>query len=116
MNAVTLSIFIWGIYVILIGLLLVFIPGKMLAMCGQEEPKDHWARIAGIIIISLGYFYLNSAQNEVYSFYQASIYARFFGLIGFSGLAFFKMAKPRIIFFGIIDAFGAIWTLLALIN
>jgi len=116
MNVATLSIFIWGIYVLLIGLLLVFIPSKTLALCGQENPKDHWVRVSGIIIISLGYFYLNAAQNEVYSFYQASIYARFAGLIGILGLTIFKMAKPRIIFFGIIDALGAIWTLLALIN
>jgi hypothetical protein len=116
MNPTTLSIFIWGIYVLLMGLLLVFIPGKTLVLCGQENPKDHWARIAGIIIISLGYFYLNAAQNEVYSFYQASIYVRFVGLIGFIGLAVFKMAKPRIIIFGIIDALGATWTLLTLIK
>ncbi len=97
MNAATLSIFIWGFYVLVMGLLLVFIPGRTLILCGQENPKDHWARIAGIIVISLGYFYLNAAQNEVYSFYQASIDARFGGFIGFLGLTIFKMAKPRII-------------------
>ena len=67
MNVATLSIFIWGIYVLLIGLLLVFIPSKTLALCGQENPKDHWARVAGIIIISLGYFYLNAAQKVVFT-------------------------------------------------
>lgn len=50
MNAATLSIFIWGIYVMLMGLLLVFIPGKTLILCGQENPKDHRPRIAGIVI------------------------------------------------------------------
>lgn len=61
MDAPTLSIFIWGIYVLLIGLLLVFIPGKTLILFGHDEPKDHWIRVVGIISISLGYFYLNSA-------------------------------------------------------
>ncbi len=98
------------------GLLLVFISGKTLILCGQENPKDHWARIAGIMIISLGYFYLNAAHNEVYSFYQASVYARLAGFLGFLGLALFKIAKPRIIFFGIIDALGATWTLITLID
>ena len=116
MDAPTLSIFIWGIYVLLIGLLLVFIPDKTLVLFGHEKPKDHWIRVVGIISISLGYFYLNSAQNEVYSFYWASIYTRIAGLIGFLGLVVFKIAKPRIILFGLIDAIGATWTLLALIN
>lgn len=90
MDAATLSIFIWGIYVLLIGVLLVFIPGQTLMLCGQENQKDHWPKIAGIIIVSLGYFCLNSAQNEVSSFYQKSIDARFLGLIGFIGLVFLK--------------------------
>ncbi|MEQ9310653.1 MAG: hypothetical protein RLN90_14445 [Balneolaceae bacterium] len=114
MDAPTLSIFIWGIYVILIGVLLLFMPGKTLILFGHEKPKDHWIRVVGIMALSLGYFYLNSAQNEVYSFYWASIYARIVGLIGFSGLVVFKIAKPKIILFGIIDAIGASWTLLTL--
>ncbi len=114
MDSVTLSIFIWGIYVTIIGVLLLFIPSKTLSLFGHEKPKDHWIRVVGIIALSLGYFYLNSAQNEVYSFYWASIYARIVGLIGFSGLVVFKIAKPKIILFGLIDAIGASWTLLTL--
>jgi len=116
MDAPTLSIFIWGIYVLLIGVFLILIPSKTLTLFGHEKPKDHWVRVVGIIVLSLGYFYLNSAQNEVYSFYWASIYARIAGLIGFSGLVIFKIAKPKIILFGLIDALGATWTLLTFIN
>lgn len=116
MDAPTLSIFIWGIYVLLIAVLLLFFPDKTLILFGHEKPKDHWIRVLGILAFSLGYFYLNSAQNEVYSFYWASIYARIAGLIGFSGLVVFKIAKPKIILFGLIDTIGAIWTLLTLIN
>jgi len=116
MDTATLSIFIWGIYVFLIGVLLLFIPDKTLIIFGYEKPKDHWVRVVGIIALSLGYFYLNSAQNEVYSFYWASIYARIAGLIGFSGLVAFKIAKPKIILFGLIDAIGAVWTLSTLIS
>jgi hypothetical protein len=116
MDAAKLSIFIWGIYVILIGVLLLFIPNKTLKLFGHEKPKDHWIRVVGIITLSLGYFYLNSAHNEVYSFYWASIFARVAGLIGFSGLVIFKIAKPKIIIFGLIDAIGATWTLLTLMN
>jgi hypothetical protein len=82
----------------------------------HDKPKDHWIRVVGVVTISLGYFYLNSAQNEVVSFYWASIYARTVGLICFSGLVLFKIAKPKMMFFGLIDAMGAGWTLITLIN
>ena len=116
MDAPTLSIFIWGIYVSLIGLLLFFIPDKTLFLFGHDKPKDYWVRVVGIITFSLGFFYLNSALNEVYSFYWASIYARIAGLIGFSGLVVFKIVKPKMILFGLIDLIGAVWTLLTLLS
>ena len=116
MDASTISIYIWGIYVILIGVLLLFIPSKTLILFGHKKPKDHWIRVVGIMALSLGYFYINSAHNEVYSFYWASIYARILGLIGFSGLVAFKITKPKIILFGLIDAMGAAWTLVTLIG
>lgn len=116
MDAPTLSIFIWGIYVLIIGLALVFIPGKTLLLLRHEEPRDHWIRVIGILAISMAIFYLNSALNEVYSFYSASIYARLTGFFGFLGLVVFKIFKPKIILFGIIDSLGAIWTVLTLIT
>ena len=116
MNTATLSIYIWGVYVMVIALLLVFIPGKTLALFGHDNPKDHWIRIAGIFLISLGYFYINAAQNEVITFYHASILARLCGFVGFMGLTVFKLCKPKIILFGIIDVLGAMWTFLALIE
>jgi len=45
MNPPTLSVFIWGIYVILIAIMLLFIPDKTLSIFGHEKPKDHWVRV-----------------------------------------------------------------------
>lgn len=114
MNASTLSIFIWGIYVILIGVLLLLIPKRTLSLFGHDAPKDHWVRVIGIIALSLGYFYIIAAQNELVSLYWASINARVAGFLGFLGLVVFKKAKSKIILFGIVDVIGASWTLLAL--
>lgn len=115
MNAATLSVFVWGIYVILSGLLLISIPKRTLSLFGHDAPKDHWIRVVGILALSLGYFYLVAAQNELVSLYWASIYARVAGFLGFTALVIFKKAKSQIIFFGILDIIGALWTLLTLI-
>ena len=115
MNATTLSVFIWGIYVFLTGVLLFLLPKKTLSLFGHDAPKDHWIRVVGILALSLGYFYLVAAQNELISLYWASIYARIAGFLGFSALVVFKKAKSKIILFGILDVLGALWTLLTLI-
>ena len=116
MNAATLSVFVWGIYVILNGVLLLLIPKRTLSLFGHDAPKDHWIRVVGILALSLGYFYIVAAQNELVSLYWASIYARVAGFLGFTALVVFKQAKSKIILFGILDAIGAVWTLLTLLD
>ncbi len=115
MNSTTLSVFVWGIYVILSGFMLLVFPRATLSLFGHEAPKDHWVRVVGILALSLGYFYIVAAQNELESLYWASLFARFAGFLGFAALVVFKKAKPKIILFGIIDVLGALWTLFTLI-
>ena len=115
MDSTTLSLFVWGIYVLLSGFMLLLFPRATLSIFGHDAPKDHWVRIVGILALSLGYFYLVAAHNELESLYWASIYARIAGFLGFSALVAYKKAKARIILFGVFDAIGALWTLLTLV-
>ena len=55
--------------------------------------KEPWIRILGLVMVGLGYYYLFTSTNGVTIFYWPTVYARF----------------------GIIDAGGAVWTLLTLI-
>lgn len=115
MDPTTLSVLVWGIYVLLSGFLLLVFPKATLSMFGHDTPKDHWVRVVGILALSLGYFYLVAAHYELENLYWASIYARIAGFLGFIALVVFKRAKARIILFGVFDAIGALWTLITLV-
>ena len=95
-------------------MLLVF-PKSTLSLFGHAAPKDHWVRVVGILALSLGYFYIVAAQNNLESLYWASIYARIAGFLGFTALVVFRKAKRKIILFGVLDSIGALWTLSTLI-
>jgi hypothetical protein len=64
----------------------------------------------------IAYYYIVAAQNDLTPIFWATVYGRFAVLISFIILVLAKKAKPPLILFGVIDASGAIWTLLTLLK
>ena len=114
MSAAALSILVFGIYLVVIGPGFMLIPNTILPLFKFPKTNEPWIRVLGAVVLVLGFYYIIAAQNELSSFFWASVVGRFGILILFSSLVIFKKAKPMLILFGIIDAAGAIWTLLVL--
>lgn len=112
MSASAISILVFGFYIVIIGIGFSFIPNIILPLFKFPKTNEPWIRVLGVLIVVLGFYYIIAAQNELIPFFWASIVGRFAILIGFSLLVIFKKAKPMLILFGLIDAIGAIWTLL----
>ena len=115
MNSVAKSMLYSGIYLILIGVALLVIPG-MFAFPGF--PIARWLQAIGIMLGLLGYFCIATARNgdraEIARFFRWTFPIRFsmfvllivFGVIG--------LVNPIIIIFGFIDFLAAIWTVIGL--
>lgn len=113
MNAAALSLFVFGIYTALSGLGFTFIPNTMLGLLGAPATGEHWIRILGVVLVGLGYYYIQVARHNIRPFFIWSVYAR----IGVAAmfLAFFLLgwAPATILLFGAAELAAAIWTLLA---
>ncbi len=115
MNPADISIFTFGIYVIVVvGLGFVFIPNVVLPMFKLPKTNEVWIRILGFLAAIIGYYYINAALLGLTAFYWPTVWARFAVLVFLIILTILKQAKPTIIIFGVIDAAGAVWTLWAL--
>ena len=114
MNPSSLSIFVFGIYLLFVGVSFLFIPNVILPLFKFEKTEEFWPNVLGAVIIILGYYYIVAAQNDLTVFFWATVYGRFAILICFILIVVFKKAKPMLILFGAIDTVGAIWTLLVL--
>ena len=114
MSASALSILVFGIYLVVIGSGFILLPNKILPLFKFPITNEPWIRVLGVVVLVLGYYYITAAQNELSSFFWATVIGRFGVLVLFSSLVIFKKAKPMLILFGIIDALGAVWTLLVL--
>ncbi len=114
MSASAISVFVFGIYIVVVGTGFLLMPNTVLPIFKFPKTNEPWVRIMGLIIGILGFYYIVAARNELTVFFWTSVVGRFAVLIGFVLLVAAKKAKPMLIGFGVVDAVCGLWTLLTL--
>jgi hypothetical protein len=110
MTSAARSIYVFGIYLIVIGGILMGSPNTFLAALRIEPTTEPWIRIAGMLVMVIGILDVACARREQTGFFQATVYTRTFALLVFLAFALFGIAPRVLIVFGLIDAAGALWT------
>jgi hypothetical protein len=112
MSDAAISVFVFGIYLLITGTGFILIPNVLLPLLKFPKTNEHWIRILGVVIFTIGFYYINAAQNELTVFFWATIVARIFVCLSFIILVITKKSPPMLAVFGLIELAGAIWTLL----
>ena len=113
MNSVALSLLVFGIYCIVNGLGFAFAPNFFLGMLGQPEATEPYIRIAGSLLIAIGYYYIQVARKDLRTFYMWTVQARAVVLLLFILFVLLNWAPPILYVFAGIELIGVIWTYLA---
>jgi hypothetical protein len=113
MGAIT-SIRIFGIYLLVLGPLLMVAPALVLGPFGIPVPTDAWIRVVGVLAAALGCYYLLAARAGLVPFYRATVPVRAFVFVAFLAFALLGLAPATLVLFGSVDLAGAVWTALAL--
>ena len=116
MNNVEKSVFFFGVYVILLGIILLLIPDFFIGIFGLPETTDVWIRVAGMLVLLVGYYYVRAGRDGegMAKFFRWTVHTRSSVIVFFIIFVLFDLVKPILILFGVIDLLGAIWTGLAL--
>lgn len=114
MNRATTSVRVFGIYLMLLGPIVIAAPNVVLALFGIPTTSEVWLRVVGLLAAILGYYYVQAARHDLVPFYRASVPARFVAFLGFVAFVLLGLVKPSLILFGVVDLSGAVWTFLAL--
>ena len=114
MTHVARSVFVFGIYLISLGSVLVAAPNTLLALVRLPTTTEPWIRVLGVAVLGMGLLFLASARAELMPFFRASVGVRFFAFASLLVLALVNIAPPLIAAFGLADLAGALWTLTAL--
>ena len=114
MTAAARSIYVFGIYLIVLGGILMGSPNTLLSILGIAETSEPWIRVVGMLVMVIGILDVACARNEQTAFFRTTVYTRTFAFITFTLFASTGIAPPILIVFGLIDEAGALWTLAAL--
>ncbi len=113
MRRAKLSLQVWVLYTLLLGIGLMLIPGTLLGIFQIEEPADSWVKVVGVLALVLTVLYSYIIKESSANMYEATVYGRGVAVAGLVGIAF--AAGPwQLALFAAVDAIGALWTYFAL--
>src|SRR4030042_5906437 len=113
MSKSALSIFVFGLYVAVLGIIMIVVPNFLLKI-SRTSTTEVWIRVVGLLLLYLGFYYTQAARKEMTDFFRWTVYTRSTVIVFFAAFVLLGFAKPPMIMFGVIDLLGAIWTGLAL--
>jgi hypothetical protein len=108
------SVFIFGIYVVAVGLFITFAPTLLLNILKFPPATDHWIRMVGVLSLIIGTYDIVSGRSNAEANLRASIPIRFGFAIACVLLVWQKFMPVQLLPLAAIDVAGAIWTALAL--
>lgn len=114
MSRGAMSVFVFSIYLYILGFVLVVFPGTLVAVFRFPEPDGLWIRVVGMLALILGFYYSHAARAEFRPFFTWTVIARSSVLLFFIAFVLAGLAPPALILFGLIDFAAAMWTFFAM--
>src|SRR5712691_11680957 len=114
MSRAATSILVFGLYLAAVGAILLVAPNVLLVLLGFPPTNEVWIRVAGVLVLFLAYYFIQSARAGTVDFWRWTTHVRFALIFIFTGLVLLGLARPQLLLLGVADFFGAIWTTLAL--
>ncbi len=114
MSRTATSVFVFAVYLYLLGFILVVTPGTLLRLFRFPAADGLWIRVVGMLVIILGFYYSHAARAELRPFFVWTVIGRVSVLLFFMAFVVAGFAPPVLILFGVIDFAAAMWTLLAI--
>jgi len=108
------SVFYFGIYVILMGVLVCLVPAELISILKLPEIPTAWAIFMGLLVIVIGCYDIIGGRNNLKPLIKGSIYLRLFFFTGVLVLFISGQMPKEIILLGVIDLVGAVWTIFSL--
>jgi hypothetical protein len=114
MRGASLSIAVWGAYMMVAGLGFIVLPNILLPVFGLPTTTEVWVRVTGLLVAIFGAIFFSCARNNDVAFFRLTVPARIAFAVGLAAFVALGMSGPTLLIFGVLDVIGAIWTWLAL--
>lgn len=114
MGPATVSVLVYGIYLVALGIVYILVPNVPLQLFGFQPTSEPWIRVMAAMVVITGYYYVQAARNRLTTFYRWTLHCRSFFPVFTVVMVTTGLVEPMLLPFGAIDLAGAAWTALAL--
>lgn len=114
MKKSSISLVVFGAYLVGTGTGLVFMPNTVLGILGLPPTDEVWIRVLGVVTLVLAYYYIQAARTNLRTFASWTVPARILVFFFFTGFVLAGWVGPVMSALGAIDLVGALWTAWAL--
>ncbi len=114
MNAPAKSVFVFGLYLVLIGLGLLVAPNATLGPLGFAPSAEVWPRIVGLLTLCLAFYYTAAARAGLMPFFRWTVVVRSGVFVMCVALVLLRKAPAPVAVLGAVDQAAELWTALAL--
>lgn len=111
------SIYYFGMYLVVIGFLILLFPKLPLSILRLETGSEQslaWIRILGMLVLIYAYYYIRLSRAETTLFFRLTVHTRALVPVVFAILILAGLLKPVLMLFALGDFLGALWTFLML--
>lgn len=110
MSGVSKSILIFGIYSLMMGIVLLFIPHLILPIFNLPVSGEPWLNLLGFVLVCSSYYYIRSGLSGNMQFALYTTHTRFAAPLIVAYLIATSKADWYFLSFGIVDGEGGLWT------
>jgi hypothetical protein len=114
MNYPGRTVFVFGCYMLLLGVPLLLAPNLLLGLFGFPPTDEVWVRILGLLVLYLGAYYMLAGRKGIAPFIAATVPIRASVIFVFAAFVAADMVSPMLLVLGVPDVIGAWWTWQAL--
>lgn len=114
MSKSALSLLVFGLYLVGMGVGFVIMPNLVLGLFGLPATSEVWIRVVGMLALLLAFYYVQSARHELRPMIEWSVPARIAAFLFFVLFVVAGWGSPILILFGAVDLLAALWTAWAL--
>jgi hypothetical protein len=117
MSRPAVSIFVFGAYLAVGGLLLLIVPREVCQLLQLRPPGDTmWVRLSGMFFLDLAFYCIQAARHDAQVFMGWSVWTRPWTTVFLVAFVAAGLENPGVLVFAVIDLLATLWTVLALGN
>jgi hypothetical protein len=104
------TIFVFGLYLLGLGVVLVLVPNLLLSVFRIPATSEVWIRVVGVLVLEFAVCYVVAAQKNWEGFIAITVPLRLSVMVFFAAFVFLVDAPSALLLFGATDLAFALWT------